>query len=74
MAVVTASCVICMFVASCFMSLFDVAFDSLIFSWLHDGKQSSVIFAPQGLLQALGQPRADVELGGRCGWRLKEAI
>ena len=44
-AVVVASCFIAMFVASCFMSLFDVAFDSLIFSWLHDGKQSSVVFA-----------------------------
>eukprot|EP00930_Biecheleria_cincta_P081055 TRINITY_DN6965_c0_g1_i1.p1 TRINITY_DN6965_c0_g1~~TRINITY_DN6965_c0_g1_i1.p1 ORF type:complete len:1501 (+),score=370.60 TRINITY_DN6965_c0_g1_i1:71-4573(+) len=45
-------------VASCFMSLFDVVFDTLLFCWLSDNKQEEVIFAPGQLVDVLGDPKA----------------
>ncbi|CAE7041854.1 SLC44A2 [Symbiodinium natans] len=51
-------------VASSFMGLFDVVFDTLIFCWLADLRptQSGVVFVPQSLLRALGEPQGRKEL------------
>lgn len=49
-------------VASSFMSLFDVVFDTLIFCWLADLQPTETVFVPHSLLNALGQPQGRKEL------------
>eukprot|EP00931_Biecheleriopsis_adriatica_P071750 TRINITY_DN4566_c0_g1_i1.p1 TRINITY_DN4566_c0_g1~~TRINITY_DN4566_c0_g1_i1.p1 ORF type:complete len:1433 (-),score=415.05 TRINITY_DN4566_c0_g1_i1:58-4356(-) len=58
-------------VSSCYMGLFDVVFDSLLFCWLADSRQAHVTFAPASLSSALDglalaqkDPDSDLEAGG----------
>lgn len=50
-------------VASCFMGLFDVVFDALIFSWLHDAK-------PTGNVVFVRGPAERTAVASKLQWRL----
>ncbi|CAJ1442432.1 unnamed protein product [Effrenium voratum] len=76
-AVVVAVGVLGASVASCFMGLFDVVFDTLLFCWLSDVKPTgNVVFVPPSLQAALGPPPRrgpeDLETGRSTGKGMEE--